>query len=235
MLMLLGIGFLVGMRHALEADHVAAVATLATNSRSVSHSVRQGMVWGVGHTLTLLLFSSLVLLGGSIIPERLAQWLELLVGCMLVGLGIDVFRKLIKERIHFHVHQHADQAPHFHAHSHEGESLHTPSRHDHNHPQGFPYRALFVGLMHGMAGSAALIVLTLQTQLSPLTSLLYVVLFGLGSIAGMAALSLAIALPFRYASPSLTWFHNGLQGCIGTMTIILGASIIYSTGGLLMN
>ena len=235
MLMLLGFGFLVGMRHAFEADHAAAVATLTTSSRSISHTVRQGIVWGVGHTLTLLLFSSVVLLGGAIIPERLAQGLEFLVGCMLVGLGIDVLRKMIKERIHFHVHQHVDQAPHFHAHSHKGESKHTSSTHDHAHPQGFPFRALLVGFMHGMAGSAALIILTLQTQISPLTGLLYVGIFGLGSIAGMAALSLVIALPLRYATPSLTWFHNGLQGCIGAMTVILGATIIYSTGGFLIN
>ena len=230
MLTLLGFGFLIGMRHAFEADHAAAVATLATNSRTVSDSVWEGIVWGVGHTLTLLLFSSVVFLGSSVIPERLAEGLEFLVGCMLVGLGIDVFRKIIKERIHFHVHQHADQAPHFHAHSHKGELRHMSSAHNHAHPQGFPFRALLVGFMHGMAGSAALIILTMQTQLSPLTGLLYIAVFGVGSITGMAALSLVIALPLRYATPSLTWLHNGIQGCIGGLTIILGLIVMYSTG-----
>lgn len=235
MFTLLGLGFIIGMRHAFEADHAAAVATLVTKRQSIGHSVKQGIVWGVGHTFTLLLFSSLVFLSGSIIPERLAHGLELLVGCMLVGLGIDVLRKIVKERIHFHIHQHHDRAPHFHAHSHQGESLHNSSAHEHAHPQGFPYRALCVGLMHGMAGSAALIILTLHTTVSPVIGFLYIVVFGLGSLAGMAALSLVIALPLRYATPSLTWLHSGVQGCIGTMTVPLGTIVIYSTGASLMH
>ena len=235
MFTLFGFGFLVGMRHALEADHAAAVATLATKSQSISHTIKQGVVWGLGHTLTLILFSSLIFLLESVVPERLAQGLEYLVGCMLVGLGIDVLGKLIKERIHFHIHQHPNQSPHFHAHSHKGESDHTSFTHDHAHPQGFPYRALLIGFMHGMAGSAALIILTLQTTLSPLTGFLYIVSFGLGSIAGMAALSFVIAIPLHYSARSFTWLHNGLQGCVGVITIILGATVLLQTGALLLN
>ena len=230
MLTLLGFGFLIGMRHAFEADHAAAMATLATKSQSISHTIKQGVVWGLGHTLTLLVFGSLVFLMEAVVPERLAHGLEFLVGCMLVGLGFDVLRKLVSERIHFHIHQHPDQLPHFHAHSHKSESQHAVSNHDHEHPEGFPYRALLVGFMHGMAGSAALIILTLQTTLSVMDGFLYIVMFGIGSIAGMAALSLVIALPLRYASSSLTWLHNGLKGCIGLMTIILGLMVMYSTG-----
>jgi len=87
-----------------------------------------------------------------------------------------------------------------------------------------------VGFMHGMAGSAALILLTLHTTLSPMMGLLYIVLFGLGSIAGMAVLSLVIALPLRYSARSLTWLHQGLQGTIGGVTIILGVTLIYTMG-----
>ena len=235
MFTLFGFGFLVGMRHAFEADHVAAIATLATKSHSISYSIRQGLVWGLGHTLTLILFSSLIFLLESVVPERLAQGLEFLVGCMLVGLGIDVLRKIITEGIHFHVHQHPNRSPHFHAHSHKGESAHTASRHHHVHPQGFPYRALMVGFMHGMAGSAALIILTLQTILSPLTGLIYIGIFGLGSIAGMAALSFIISLPLQYSAHSFTWLHNGLQGCVGLITIILGATVLFDTGAVLFN
>ena len=167
-------------------------------------------------------------------PERLAQGLEFLVGCMLVGLGIDVLRKLIKERIHFHIHQHSNQPPHFHAHSHKGEKIHSSSSHEHQHSQSFPYRALLVGCMHGMAGSAALILLTFQTTLSPLTSLLYVAIFGVGSIAGMALLSLVIAMPLRHSARTFTRIHSGLQYCIGTITIILGAVLMYRTGNSLL-
>lgn len=235
MFTLFGFGFLIGMRHAFEADHAAAVATLATKSQSMAHTIKQGMVWGLGHTLTLVLFSSLLFLLEGIVPEQLAQGLEFLVGCMLVGLGIDVLRKMIKERIHFHVHQHPNQSPHFHAHSHRGESAHPASTHHHVHSQGFPYRALLIGFMHGMAGSASLIILTLQTTLSPLTGFIYIVIFGLGSIAGMAALSFVIAIPLHYSARSFTWLHNGLQGCVGVITIILGATVLLQTGSILFN
>ena len=105
---LLSLGFLLGMRHALESDHVAAVASLATRSRSMGDTLRQGAVWGAGHTLTLFIFGSLVLLLDTVIPETLARVLEFMVGLMLIGLGIDVLRRQLSERIHFHVHRHAD-------------------------------------------------------------------------------------------------------------------------------
>ena len=94
---------------------------------------------GIGHTLTLLFFSSLVLLLGLVIPEQFAEALEFAVGLMLIGLGIDVFRRMSRERIHFHVHEHHNQPPHFHAHIHEPPDHHeTASSHNHAHPKGFP-------------------------------------------------------------------------------------------------
>lgn len=230
MLNLLGLGFLIGMRHAFEADHAAAVATLATKSPSIAHTVKQGVVWGIGHSLTLLGFCSMVFLMEAVIPEYLAHGLELAVGIMLVGLGLDVWRKLVKERMHFHFHQHESQTPHFHIHSHLGDVEHSYSTHQHSHQEGFPFRALLVGFMHGMAGSAALILLTLHTTLSPMMGFVYIVLFGLGSIVGMAVLSLVIALPLRYSVRSLTWLHQVLQGTIGGATIILGVTLIYTMG-----
>ena len=230
MLTLLGLGFLIGIRHAFEADHAAAVATLATKSSSITNTVKQGVVWAIGHSLTLLVFCSMVFLMEAVIPEYLAHGLELAVGIMLVGLGLDVWRKMVKERMHLHVHQHESHTSHFHFHSHHGDVNHSRSRHQHAHQDRFPFRALFVGFMHGMAGSAALILLTLHTTLSPMMGLLYIVLFGIGSIAGMAVLSLVIALPLRYSARSLTWLHQGLQGTIGGVTIILGVTLIYTMG-----
>lgn len=227
---LLLLGFLIGMRHAVESDHVAAVASLATRSRSVTDAIRQGAAWGLGHTLTLFLFGSIVLVLDAVMPERLAQLLELLVGFMLVGLGVDVLRRLIREQIHFHVHRHHDGEVHFHAHSHAGETGHDPRRHHHEHHEGFPVRALMVGLMHGMAGSAALILLTLQTVQSPWTGLLYIALFGIGSMIGMALLSLVIAIPLRASARGVTWLHNGLQAVVGVGTIAIGAALIYEIG-----
>jgi ABC-type nickel/cobalt efflux system permease component RcnA len=230
MISLLGFGFLIGMRHAMEADHAAAVATLATKSQTVGSTVRQGLTWGLGHTITLLLFGSMVFLLEAAVPQRLANWLELAVGVMLVGLGGDVLRKIIMGRIHVHVHQHPQQSPHVHIHSHRGQSHHGTLDHQHAHSTAFPYRALFVGLMHGMAGSAALILLTLQQTVTPLEGIIYIATFGLGSIVGMATLSIVIAIPLRYSSRSISWLHNGLQGSIGAVTIAIGLSLIYTTG-----
>jgi len=226
MLTLLGLGFILGLRHALEADHAAAVASLATQNRSLLQTMKQGIVWGFGHTVTLFLFGSVVLIIGVVIPESFADALECAVGFMLIGLGLDVFRRMRNERIHFHLHQHPHTAPHFHAHSHPPGIPHTEAIHQHPHPQGFPYRAFIVGLMHGMAGSAALILLTLNTVMSPSLALGYILVFGLGSILGMGLLSVVIAIPLWYSSRSLTWVHHGLQGVVGAGTMVLGGYVI---------
>jgi len=230
MLSLLFIGFLIGMRHALEADHVAAVASLATTTTSLKSAVKHGAVWGMGHTITLLLFGSIVILTDSVMPENLALGLEFVVGIMLLVLGVDVIRRMIRDKVHFHTHQHGNNKQHFHAHKHKNETVHNPKQHQHKHSSKFPRRALFIGLMHGMAGSAALILLTLQTVSSPLTGLMYMLLFGLGSIVGMAALSVVIAIPLRHSAKGLTWLNNGLQGVIGIATIVLGSTLIYDIG-----
>ena len=233
MFSLLLLGFLIGMRHALEADHVAAVATLTTRTATVKQAVKLGSIWGVGHTLTLFLFGSIVLLTDLFIPETMAKWLEFGVGIMLVLLGLDVLRRLIKDRIHYHVHQHkTEQQRHFHAHSHARKSNEAiqQTTHDHQHPTNLSYRALFIGVLHGMAGSAALILLTLETINSPLQGILYIVLFGIGSVAGMAALSYIISIPIRASATGMTWMHNGLQLLIGTATVILGTFVIIENG-----
>jgi ABC-type nickel/cobalt efflux system permease component RcnA len=220
MVSLLILGFFIGMRHALEADHVAAVSSLATRSASPRECIAQGVFWGLGHTLTLFLVGSTVLLLDRALPERLASGLELAVGLMLVVLGLDVLRRLAKERVHFHLHEHADGVRHFHGHSHAGES--AENAHSHGHWRNLPLRALVVGLVHGMAGSAALIVLTLEGAPSVAAGLLYILLFGVGSIAGMALLSVAIAAPLRYSAAGLTRLHGLLHGAIGLATVAIG-------------
>ena len=234
MVSILFLGFLLGMRHALDADHIAAVASLITKNNSISDSVKQGVVWGLGHTITLFLFGSIVILMDSLMPERIALGLELAVGLMLIVLGMDLLKRLHKNKVHFHRHTHDDGHEHFHAHSHKGEKEHSPQNHKHEHTKGFPLRALFVGLMHGMAGSAALILLTLQTVKSPITGLFYMGLFGLGSIVGIAALSVVISIPLRLSPKSLTWAHNGFHIAIGVATILLGTALAYESRAILM-
>ena len=225
---LLLFGVLIGMRHALEADHVAAIASLSRQQYSLAYTIRQGMVWGLGHSLTLLLFGSIVIFMDTIMPEYLANRLEMMVGAMLVLLGIDLLRRMIRDKIHFHRHQHRDGHIHFHAHSHLGESLsrHQELQHDHQHREKFPLRALIVGLMHGMAGSAAVILLTLDIGTSALQGIIYILCFGMGSIAGMALLSVAISFPLRLFSGQLTWAYNLFQLLIGVLTISLGVLML---------
>ncbi|HEB55203.1 MAG TPA: urease accessory protein [Gammaproteobacteria bacterium] len=232
---LLLIGLFIGMRHAMEADHVAAVASLTSRNQSLAHTIKQGAAWGMGHTITLFLFGSVVIFMDTMIPADFAKGLEMAVGLMLVLLGADVLRRVIRNRIHFHSHQHDDGRFHFHAHSHAGESRrqHNASSHAHQHPRGFPFRALMVGMMHGMAGSAAVIVLALGTVESPMQGLLYILIFGIGSIFGMALLSVIISFPMRLSATRLTWAHNSLQMLVGMMTIGLGVFVLYENRAIL--
>lgn len=223
------LGLLLGMRHALDADHLAAVATLVTRSRSVGQTALQGLAWGAGHTLTLLLFGGAVLVLGLALPERAALALELAVGVMLVFLGADVLYRLVRGRVHFHAHRHADGEAHFHAHAHREETEHDPERHEHGH--GFPMRALLVGMVHGMAGSAALILLSLEALHSPAWGLVYIALFGIGSIAGMAVLSVVIALPIRLTSGRLDRAHGVLSALLGLGTVLIGCYVVYHSAG----
>jgi ABC-type nickel/cobalt efflux system permease component RcnA len=226
---ILVLGFLVGLQHAMEADHLAAVASLATRSRSVVESARQGAVWGLGHTITLFLFGGAVLIADSFVPERLATALEFAVGVMLVLLGADVLRRVVRERVHFHAHRHGD-TKHFHAHAHTKGADHASDPHEHRHPERQSWRPLLVGMMHGMAGSAALIVLALGAVQNPWQGLAYIAVFGIGSVAGMVIVGAAIGLPLRYSPRGLTWVHNGLRTAVGLFTVGLGGYVLFDTG-----
>jgi hypothetical protein len=227
---ILGLGFLLGMQHALEADHIAAVSSIAARRTDIADIVKHGLTWGLGHTLTLFVFAGAAILLGHAIPEHLARPLETAVGVMLVGLGAHVLWRLWRDRVHFHRHGHGDGTVHFHAHSHAGETApHARAAHAHGHAQGFRWRTLLVGLMHGMAGSAALLVLAVTQASSPAAGLGYVALFGIGSMVGMAALSGVIAVPIAVSARWLTWANRGLQGAVGVITIAIGVSTIVVT------
>jgi hypothetical protein len=200
------VGLLLGMKHATEADHLAAVATLATRQASLAQTLRQGVAWGVGHTLSLMLFGGAVFLLGQAISPNLEQALETAVGIMLIGLGADVLRRLVVERIGFRVQ--ADGANDGHL------------------------RALAVGMMHGLAGSAALVMLSIRSLPSWSIGLGYILVFGLGSIAGMALLSVAIALPLRLSAGRLLALHRSMTGLVGLFSCALGAYMVVEIGYL---
>ena len=225
---ILGLGFLLGMQHALEADHIAAVSSIAARRTDVGDIVRHGLTWGLGHTLTLFVFAGAAIVLGHAIPDYLAQPIETAVGIMLIGLGAHVLWRLWRDRVHFHRHGHGDGTVHIHAHSHAGETMpHARAPHAHGH--SFRWRTLMVGLMHGMAGSAALLVLTVSQAASPALALGYVALFGIGSMLGMGALSTVIAVPIAVSARWLTWANSGLQGAVGVITIAIGVTTIVET------
>src|SRR5215468_8743454 len=218
---ILGLGFLLGMQHALEPDHIAAVSSIAARRSHVGDIVKHGLTWGLGHTLTLFVFAGVAILLGRAIPETIAKPIEGAVGIMLMGLGAHVLWRLWRDRVHFHRHGHDDGTVHFHAHSHAGETVpHAKAQHAHAH--GFRWRTLLVGLMHGMAGSAALLVLAVARAPTPAAGLFYVALFGIGSMIGMGALSFVIAVPLAVSARYLTVANRALQGAVGAVTIAIG-------------
>lgn len=228
MLSILGLGFLLGMQHALEADHIAAVSSIAARRTNTADIVKHGLTWGLGHTLTLGAFAGAALLLGHAIPEHLSQRLEAAVGVMLVILGAHLLWTLWRDRVHFHGHGHGDGTRHFHAHSHARDIVrHT--RNDHAHEHGFRWRTLVVGLVHGMAGSAALLLIVVAKFTSPVVGILYVILFGIGSMIGMGALSVVIALPLLASARYLTWANRGLQVLVALVAIGIGVTTIYAT------
>jgi ABC-type nickel/cobalt efflux system permease component RcnA len=188
-------GFWIGLKHAFDADHIIAVSTIVSEHRSIFRSSLVGAFWGLGHTASLLIVGLAVMLMRVSIPPGAAPWMEAPVGIMLILLGAMSLRRALGGRapkIHSHVHSHGDQPPHEHLH------FHGPADHDHKHYAlrigGKPF---IVGMVHGMAGSAALMLLVLSTIESALLGLIYIALFGLGSIGGMLLISALISLPFR--------------------------------------
>ena len=226
------LGFLIGMSHALEADHLAAVGALATSGRSTPRKlVFLGASWGMGHTTTLFILSSLVLVFGYVLSDRLAAGMEFAVGAMLILLGIHVIWKMRRSKIHFHVHQHGDGKQHLHAHSHAETSLeHQKDPHKHKH--GFSLRAYLVGLAHGAAGSAGLIALTAAATQNVATALAYVLVFGVGSIIGMALLTYAISWPMRFSEKTAGRLFTIVQGAVASLAIFIGISVMIETGPL---
>jgi cytochrome c biogenesis protein CcdA len=228
---LLLFGLLTGVRHALEADHVAAVASLSTRSSSVRWTAWLAAAWGAGHAGTLMLVGALTFAAGVAIPQAWARGFEVAAGILLVYLGVDVLRRVRRERVHFHLHLHDGGVRHLHAHAHAGgRAPHDPAHHEHAHARGLMVRAGLMGSLHGMAGSAALVVLSLQAVSSARHALLYMAVFAAGSIAGMVAFSLVISLPVRLQGRHLERASRALEVALGVASVLIGASMAVTAG-----
>jgi ABC-type nickel/cobalt efflux system permease component RcnA len=213
-----GLGLLLGIQHALDPDHLIAVSTIVSEQRSFKWASLIGAFWGLGHTATLFIVGLLVIGLRLTIPPRVGEGLELLVAAMLIILGVNVLRKTFSaERVHLHTHTHN---PETHTHFH----VHENPKQDHAHPHPFKAmrRPFIVGMVHGLAGSAALMLLVLSTIESPLGALLYIVIFGLGSVGGMLLLSGIISLPFVLTARRFAAMNRSIRLVAGAASVIFG-------------
>lgn len=227
----LGLGLVLGLKHATEADHLVAVTTIVSEQRSIARAAWVGVLWGVGHTLALLGAGIVTILLGYTVPPRVAYGLELVVALMILMLGSRILYLAFRSRrsVHVHAHDHDGRAHvhlHFHDHSdaHSVEAMDRPVRHAaHGGRPGF--KPAIVGAVHGLAGSAALTLLVLTEVVrdgSSLLGLTYLLVFGLGSIAGMLGMSVLIGLPFAVTGARIERIHQPIRILAGFGSLVFG-------------
>jgi cytochrome c biogenesis protein CcdA len=239
---LLGLGFILGMRHSTDADHVVAVSTIVSREKRLGPACLLGVVWGLGHTLTIFAVGVAIIFLKLVIPARVGLSMEFAVGLMLVLLGaLNVAgRGLGSLGAVEHEHAHADgRADHHHAgaHAHSGPG---PHRHAHAHALRFGWletaghfqlwRSLCVGLVHGLAGSAAVALLVLSTIAEPRAAAVYLLVFGLGTLAGMLAISAAMETSMLFFARRGRAFERALTLGTGLLSLVFGVWVVYRIG-----
>jgi high-affinity nickel permease len=230
---LLLLGCIVGMQHALEADHLAAVVAMSAGRTSRKAVILRGGVWGLGHTITLLSVCGILLVFGESISPRTESLLEFFVGAMLVLLGGNVLVSLWKRKLHFHFHHHQNGVAHIHAHSHlRDNSSHSQNTHNHKHENIGLRRALLIGMVHGTAGSAGMLVLAAAAN-SLSNALGFIITFGAGSILGMTTLSFIASYPLRALGQGARWLNLIVTALIGCIAIIIGGLRLAENWGAL--
>lgn len=222
----LALGFVLGLRHALDADHLAAVSTFVSGERTLWRSSLVGVSWGMGHTAALLVFGLALAAFRLAITPRMSQVLEFLVGCMLVVLGANVLFKLVKgQAIHVHAHAH-DGVAHTHLHLHLGEAEH---QHQHR-TLRLGGRPFIVGVVHGLAGTAAVMLLVVGAIPSLLVACGYILIFGVGSIGGMMIMSLLMGVPLALAARRLSVLERAIRLAAGLFSLGFGLFLAWDVG-----
>jgi high-affinity nickel permease len=241
LLSIIALGFFLGMRHATDADHVVAVTTIVSRERKIGSAALIGVLWGLGHTITIFIVGSLIILFGIVIPPRLGLTMELSVGLMLILLGVlnlTGMMRWISENFGGHAHSHND-FPHSHAipESRQENSGAKPNASlswmDRTFGRLGLYqllRPLAVGIVHGLAGSAAVALLVLTTIRVPAWALFYLLVFGLGTVAGMMLITAAIAVPFTLSENRFVRMNRFLATASGVVSLVFGLLIVYEMG-----
>jgi high-affinity nickel permease len=213
------IGFLLGMRHATDPDHVIAVSTIVSKERGLLRAGLIGALWGVGHTLTIFIVGIAIILFKIAIPTRLGLSMEFSVGLMLILLGIlnltGLMQRWMAKADHIHV-----ASTHLHA---------TPKAAGQMSLWAFT-RPLIVGIVHGMAGSAAIALLVMTTIPTPTREIFYILIFGIGTIAGMMLITACIALPMIYTVRKFSTWNHRLVYASGLLSLCFGLFVAYQTG-----
>ncbi len=190
------LGLVLGMRHATDADHVVAVTTIVTRQRDLRSAARIGVLWGIGHTMTIVLVGGAIILFKVVLPPRLGLAMEFAVALMLIGLGL--YNLLGRG---------SSEAAAFSA-----------------------ARPVFVGIVHGLAGSAAVALLVLTTIPDPAWGMLYLLVFGLGTIIGMMAITASIAVPIAYSASRFARFNKQLRIASGVLSVTFGLFLVREIG-----
>jgi high-affinity nickel permease len=241
------LGFFLGMRHATDPDHVVAVTTIVSRERTMLHATLIGAFWGLGHTITILLVGAAIILFKFTIPPRVGLSMELSVGLMLILLGVlnltGVLRRVIEwitiRRLGLGAHSHYMFGRYvIHTHDANGESILPDSLSILGWtPQWWKQlgvfhamRPLVVGIVHGLAGSAAVALLVLTTITRPSWAIGYLLIFGLGTVAGMMLITAAIAIPFAYSLQHFIRLNRGLAMASGFGSVAFGLFLCYQIG-----
>jgi ABC-type nickel/cobalt efflux system permease component RcnA len=219
-LALCGIGLLLGFRHAFEPDHLAAVSTLATRQGSLFAACRLGLAWAVGHSASVGMVVFAIIVAGLHLPERLWPAADFLVGLLLVALGGSVLWRYARGRWHMHLHKHDGNA-HLHLHSHAGSAAH-----EHTHGTGDVRRSLGFGVLHGLAGSGAILVLLVAAAPTRAAQLAYFLAFALGTMVGMLFVSFSLAGIVRLASGRGARMATALHLGAAATSVVVGVMLL---------
>jgi ABC-type nickel/cobalt efflux system permease component RcnA len=242
------LGFFLGMRHATDPDHVIAVTTIVSRQRSIRHAALIGALWGLGHTITILAVGSAIILFGLVIPPRVGLSMEMSVGLMLVLLGVLNLSGIMRWITETITPLHSDPHENHHGHGdsvHSHPHIHSPGKHHHPEvemPVGWMdrtfgrlgiyqvVRPLVVGIVHGLAGSAAVALLVLTTIRVPSWAVFYLLVFGVGTVAGMMLITAAIAVPFKFSGNRFVRLNRGMGLASGLVSLAFGLFIVYQMG-----
>jgi ABC-type nickel/cobalt efflux system permease component RcnA len=225
LLSVLAIGFLMGIKHAIEPDHVIAVSTIASKSRKLWDASLAGVFWGIGHTATLFIVGIIIILMKGAISNTWSMSLEFLVGIMLVYLGITSILNTRKKKQHAHI-QEEDSAPD-HVHN---QNLNLNVNQEASMKKEFSYyKSLVIGFIHGLAGSAAMVLLTMSTVDTVWQGSLYILIFGVGTTIGMLVFTTILGIPFVMSKERFT-LSGRLIMITGIISVLFGIYYMYNLG-----